>query len=278
VVSTVPPQHMYGFETTMLMPMLGACRLQCERPLFPEDVRQTLAKTPEPSFLITTPVHLRTFVEFSGDMPPVLGIVSATAPLSPSLAAASEARFQAPLTEVFGSTETGVTATRRTTHDEPWKIIDLFDFEPRQEGTRVRARHFPEEVLLQDVIEPEGARHFRLVGRNSDLINIAGKRASLGDLNAKLLSIEGVRDGVIFMPDATGAEESDGTVRRTAACVVAPGKTREELLAAMRQLIDPAFLPRPLMLVDALPRNETSKLPRAALLDLFARHARDPGA
>jgi acyl-coenzyme A synthetase/AMP-(fatty) acid ligase len=278
VVTTVPPQHMYGFETTMLLPLLGLCSLQCERPLFPEDVRRTLATTPPPRFLITTPVHLRTFVEFSGDMPAVAGIVCATAPLSPQLAEASERKFGAPLTEVFGSTETGVTATRRTANDEPWKLIDLFEIEARHDGTVVRARHFAGDVLLQDVVKTEGPRHFRLIGRSSDLINIAGKRASLGDLNAKLLALDGVRDGVIFMPDADAADESDGTVRRTAALVVAPGMTRESILSALRQVIDPAFLPRPLLLVDALPRSETSKLPRAALLDLFARHARELGA
>lgn len=275
VVSTVPPQHMYGFETTMLLPLLGFCRLQCERPLFPDDVRKTLELTAEPRVLITTPVHLRTFTEFSGPMPAVTGIVSATAPLSPQLAEASEARFRARLIEVFGSTETGVTATRRTARDEPWQLIDLFDIEARQDGTRVRARHFRDDVLLQDVVRLEGSRQFRLIGRSSDLINIAGKRASLGDLNAKLLAIDGVRDGVIFMPAVTGGDEADGTVHRTAALVVAPGMTREAILSALRQVVDPAFLPRPLLLVDALPRSETSKLPRAALLDLFARHARD---
>ena len=34
---------------------------------------------------------------------------------------------------------------------------------------------------------------------------------------------------------------------------------------ALRQRIDAAFLPRPLCLVDALPRNATGKLPRQAL-------------
>lgn len=278
VVTTVPPQHMYGFETTMLLPLLGACSLQCERPLFPENVRQTLSITPAPRFLVTTPVHLRTFVESSGTMPAVIGMVCATAPLSPQLAEASELKFHAPLLEVFGATEIGVAATRRTVRDEPWTLIELFDMEPRHDGTAVRGRHFAGEVLLLDVITPEGPRHFRLVGRSSDLINIAGKRASLGDLNAKLLAISGVRDGVIFMPDVGSAAEADGTVHRTAALVVAPGMTRESVLSALRQVIDPAFLPRPLLLVDALPRNETSKLPRAALLDLFARHSRDLGA
>jgi len=40
---------------------------------------------------------------------------------------------------------------------------------------------------------------------------------------------------------------------------------------ALRERIDPLFLPRPLLFVDALPRNGTGKLPRAALDALIAQ-------
>ena len=84
-----------------------------------------------------------------------------------------------------------------------------------------------------------------------------------------LLAIPGVRDGAVVQldePDARG-------VRRIAALAVAPGLGEAQILEALRGAIDPLFLPRPLRLVDALPRNETGKLPRAALLALLA--ARD---
>ena len=44
------------------------------------------------------------------------------------------------------------------------------------------------------------------------------------------------------------------------AFVGAPGKTVESLLATLRQKISPVFLPRPMYLVEALPRNHTGKL------------------
>ena len=37
----------------------------------------------------------------------------------------------------------------------------------------------------------------------------------------------------------------------------------------LAHLIDPVFLPRPLFLVATLPRNETGKLPRTALLHML---------
>jgi acyl-coenzyme A synthetase/AMP-(fatty) acid ligase len=72
------------------------------------------------------------------------------------------------------------------------------------------------------------------------------------------------------MPDD---KEADG-VTRLMACVVAPGMTVAELTRALRPLIDPVFLPRPLLLVEALPRNATGKLPRPALQALLAEHQR----
>ena len=109
-------------------------------------------------------------------------------------------------------------------------------------------------------------------GRIADLVNIAGKQHSLASLNHLLTSIPGVVDGSFYMPE----EASHDHVTRLAACVVAPGLDAPRLLAALREHIDPVFLPRPLLFVDALPRNRTGKLPHAFLQSLFqSRGARE---
>ncbi|MGH8661615.1 MAG: AMP-binding protein, partial [Burkholderiales bacterium] len=59
VLSTVPPQHSYGLESTVLMVMQGGLALHARRPLFPADIRAELAALPRPRALVTTPVHLR---------------------------------------------------------------------------------------------------------------------------------------------------------------------------------------------------------------------------
>jgi acyl-coenzyme A synthetase/AMP-(fatty) acid ligase len=133
-------------------------------------------------------------------------------------------------------------------------------------GTWVKGGHVQAGLLLGDVIELCGRDRFLLHGRTADLVNIAGKRTSLASLNHHLNAIPGVRDGVFVMP-----EETDGAVTRLAAFAVAPGLSSESILAALRQRIDPAFLPRPLHLVDSLPRNETGKLTRERLDTLVAK-------
>jgi acyl-coenzyme A synthetase/AMP-(fatty) acid ligase len=104
-----------------------------------------------------------------------------------------------------------------------------------------------------------------LRGRQADLLEIAGKRASLGDLTRQLQAVPGVRDGVVFQLDPC---QTTG-VRRIAALAVAPDIDEASILQALRRGIDPVFLPRRLRRVNALPRNETGKLPREALLRLL---------
>jgi hypothetical protein len=111
-----------------------------------------------------------------------------------------------------------------------------------------------------------------LHGRLNDLVNIAGKRNSLDYLNHQLGSIQGVLDGVFFMPD----DSPHGTVVRLMAFAVAPGMTAAALQAALKDRIDATFLPRPLVLLESLPRNGTGKLPREALQALARQHQPPP--
>jgi len=101
------------------------------------------------------------------------------------------------------------------------------------------------------------------------LVNIAGKRSSFGYLNAQLNAIPGVADGVFFLRD--GATGSTG-VARLGAVVVAPTLSVAALIEHLRQRIDPVFLPRPLIIVERLPRNATGKLPQQELQQLASRH------
>jgi len=260
VVATVPPQHSYGLESTLLMAMRGGLALHAGRPFFPADIRAELRALPRPRCLVTTPVHLRVLLGEADELPRLDLLVCATAPLAPQIAAKAEARFAAPLHEIYGCTEAGQVATRRTVETNEWRALPGVSLRGDSRGTWVSGGHIEGEVLLGDVIELRGSDKFLLHGRTADLVNIAGKRTSLAHLNYHLNSIEGVLDGVFIVPDGVG-----GAVARLAAFAVAPGHTVESLMSALRQRIDAAFLPRPLCLVEALPRNDIGKLPRQSL-------------
>lgn len=269
IVGTIPPQHMYGFESTVLLPLQSGNALSSAQPFYPADICSTLEATPSPRILVSTPLHLRLLLEAELKVPELALILSATAPLSAPLAHKVEAKLKAPLLEIYGSTETGQIATRRTTQAVKWQLFPGVQLTRRGELTWAEGGHVETPVPLNDIMEPAGTAHFLLHGRMQDLINIAGKRSSLANLNHHLNTIEGVIDGAFFMPD----EVSHDHVTRLSACVVAPGLTASALLAALRARIDPVFLPRPLLFVTSLPRNSTGKLPREALQRLIAAHA-----
>lgn len=268
LVGTVPAQHMYGLESSVMLALHNGGALAAGRPFYPADICAALAAVPRPRVLVSTPFHLRILLNDTDAtaLPEVDLLLSATAPLSPTLAVAAEARFGGPLLEIYGSTETGQIASRRTVATPEWQLFPGLSLRAEDGTVTVSGGHVEQPQRLCDEIELRDNGRFLLHGRSADLINIAGKRTSLAYLNLQLNAIEGVRDGVFFMPED---EAADG-VTRLSALVVAPGLSPAELLRALRERIDPVFLPRPLRFVDTLPRNATGKLPRTALRQLLA--------
>lgn len=268
IIATVPHQHSYGLESIILLGLLHGFTIESSWPLYPADIRATLEAAPPPRILVTTPVHLRALLSEPEALPPADIILSATAPLTPELAAAAEARSGARLIEIYGCTEAGQIATRRTALEQEWHCFEGAALYQDALGTWVSGPAVAGPNLLHDAITLTGPARFTLGARNADLIDVAGKRSSLAFLNHQLLTIPGVQDGVFVMGEAP-----KGGVARLAVLVVAPAHTRASLLAALRQRLDPAFLPRPLLLVDELPRNALGKLPRADLLRLIGQAA-----
>ena len=271
MIATVPPQHMYGLELSILLPLCRGALLHSGKPFFPADIADTLARVPEPRVLVTTPIHLRALVQSELPLPPVAMLVSATAPLEPALARVCESRLHAPLHEIYGCTEAGSIAGRRPALDQSWTLYESVVLRSTGSTFRIEAPHLREPVELHDALEPLDDRRFELIGRTADLINIAGKRASLAALDGVLLSLEGVRDGAFFLPD-----DGEGATARLMAFVVAPALTRADILRHLRAELDPAFLPRAVHFVDKLPRNDRAKLPRQALEDLLERRQTSP--
>ena len=218
-------------------------------------------------------------------MPPVDLLLSATAPLSAALAKQAEEAFGAPLYEIYGSTESGQIASRRTTDGPTWQLLDGINLEQNDDQTTASGGHVEGRVGLSDIIERIDDRHFLLHGRHADLINIAGKRTSLAYLHHQIGAIPGVTDAAFFLPDEisndggsdSGTDHRTDHITRLCAFVVAPGMSSQQILAELRQRLDPIFLPRPLFLLDALPRNSTGKLPRSQLQALYAEKLNHAG-
>lgn len=263
VVATVPHQHMFGLEASVMLPVMHGLVMHAGRPLFPADIRSALADVTGQRILVTTPLHLRACVAEGVKVPPVALILSATAPLSHSLAQEAERHFHTEVHEIFGFAEAGSVAERRTIKGDSWRPLDGVRLKPDDMRWTVHTDYLPSPVRVPDRITVDAQGMFVIHGREADQVNVAGHRVSLGELNQKLLEIDGVQDGVFFMP-----EEGADLVTRLTAFVVAPGKTSEEIQRVLRTHIDPVFMPRPLICVPSLPRNAIGKLSRESVSEL----------
>lgn len=267
LVGTVPVQHSFGFESTFLLALHGGCRFWSGKPFFPQDVVDALQAVPQPRTLVTTPYHLQALLASELAWPALHMCLSATAPLHADVARQAEQRSGAPVHEIYGSTESAQLASRRTTDGPQWQLMPGVRLDQEGDITCASGGHVEGRVPLSDVIEILGDTTFVLHGRHADLVNIAGKRSSLAYLTHQLCAIEGVQDGAFFLPD--GADDDPQGITRLCAFVVAPGLSQAQLMASLRPCIDRVFLPRPLVFVEQLTRNETGKLLRSTLQALY---------
>ena len=266
VVATVPAQHMFGLEASVCTVLAAGWAMFDGPCFFPAQIVAALETVPRPRLLVTSPFHLRHLLASNLELPAIDVILSATAPLPLELAREAELRCGGVVQEIYGCSEAGSLGTRRTAHEAQFLPYPGVQFESCRSETgercSVTAPHLGEKITLADQLEVSADGRFRLLGRDTDMIKVAGRRASLSEITRILVSLAGVQDAAVFVPQ-------QGDEARPAALVVAPGQTESQLRAALAPLLDPIFIPRPLRIVPNLPRNALGKLPRAELLALL---------
>lgn len=259
VVGTVPSQHMYGLEMTILMALQCGATIYTALPFYPADIHSAVSKLAN-CVLISTPVHLRAAMGSERRSSPVK-VISATAPLAESMAEDIERKFDCPVEELYGCTESGSVATRRPLGQSSWQLLSSMTLRQQGDKTMVNASHLAGDIELPDQIEFDD-HGFKLVGRNADMLNVAGKRFSLNELTSLITEIDGVQDAVAFLP------QPKNDIERPAAVVVGTATPRY-IAQQLAKKVDAAFIPRPIVPVNEIPRNTTGKVVRSSLISLF---------
>lgn len=264
MVSTTPPQHMYGLETSVFWPLFSDLILYDGRPFFPEDLRQALESAPWPVVLASTPTHLRSLILAEGRWNRLAAVLSATDGLSEKLARDIETATGIQPSEIYGSTETLSFARRQALRETLWRpYAGVRLTQDRQGSATLLSPHLPEPVELLDSINVAEDGRFAVAGRHADMVKIGGKRASLAELNRRLRDLEGVEDGFCFVQEGRQGES------RLAAVVVSQLDT-QSIRQGLRPYLDEVFLPRKIHYVQAIPRNEVGKLAKAERDKLLA--------
>ena len=155
-------------------------------------------------------------------------------------------------------------AYRNPSQKDNWTQFDGLKFTFKGTQASVSTNYLPEPVTLDDQLETLNETQFKLVGRSTDQIKIAGKRGSLFEVNRVLNNFDGVIDGVVIFPEQTRL-----VPRLIALVVLKDPELKPDLQNHFREHLDAAFVPRPIFLVDKLPREENGKLNKSVLHDFY---------
>ncbi len=269
ILATVPAQHMYGLETSIMMPLINGLSMYEERPFYPDDMARILAKQTHSSLLVTTPIHIRACLKTQTRLTHLQQVLCATAPLDEQMAQIFEDEQEVSLIEIYGCTEVGVIATRRSAVSQEWICLDDIALVPSSENlVDIQTNRSINVFTLNDHISYISNKTFMLHGRKSDMINIAGKRNSLSYLNHHLLNYKHLSDGCFYQPDHL--EESQ---QRLVVFIVAD-KHRfsiQDFKHYFKTKVDSVFTPRHFYFVDKLPRNKTGKILHNEIKSLYQK-------
>jgi len=265
IVSSVSPQHMFGIEAVLMLSMTSNKPVMEGKPLLPADIQDAMTRHPSRAAWVTTPLHLQAITRVSTKLTSCVLTLTSTMPLSREIARRTEALISGPVIEIYGSTETGALATRRTATTAVWQKLDSVMIKSNLDGAQVTGSHFDSPKTVTDRLVPVGSRHFELIGRNTDMVKIGGRRTSLAALNAILQEISAI-DDAIFM-----AAPADENKRPILIYTKSSSLSPAQITSALREKIDPVFLPRIIIRVDHIPRNDRGKVAATDLKTIYQR-------
>jgi acyl-CoA synthetase (AMP-forming)/AMP-acid ligase II len=283
----IPLSHSYGFSNLVTPLLVRGVPMVLSRDRMPRAVLDNLARTGATVFP-GMPVFYQAFCEMEN--PPVLSklrlCISAGAPLPLEIARKFREKFQRSIHSFYGSSECGGICYDREAEllepgfvGPPMRGVNLELIETDAAASRIRVRsaaagdgYFPEPdeeklgggIFIPDDLLGASAGGFRIVGRISDVINVAGKKVNPAEVEAELLRFDGVRAAVVFGREAIRRNEE------VAACVVADEGVREvELLEFCRGRLSGWQVPKRIFFVKEIPVNERGKVSRRELAERF---------
>ncbi|MEH6566679.1 MAG: AMP-binding protein [Halopseudomonas sp.] len=280
VIAQVSHQHIYGLLAGVLHPLCAGVPFCGRDALYPEVLAARLAEAreaPLTAVVVSSPAPLSRLpehIDWAAAGAP-RRVFSSGAPLQLEHAEQAEALLQTPVTEIYGSTETGGIAWRQQSRNAVWQALPGVDWQI-EEGALVLRSSFLEQPQLAwrqaDRVAAQG-QGFVLLGRGDRVAKVAGKRVSLEQIEQRLLQVPevtavrcvdpGRADGRLGLVVALRAEAlpQEHSARRA---------LTERLRARLAEQLERVALPRYWRFVEQLPCNAQGKLDRALIARLFA--------
>jgi acyl-coenzyme A synthetase/AMP-(fatty) acid ligase len=272
ILSTVPPQHIYGLLYSVLIPFVASARVIRRTCTFPREILGALQEE-KATILVGVPIHYGALKTDDLQGFSLRLALSSAAPLDPGDAAFFLKKTGIAINEIYGSTETGGMATRAfgANHDF-WEPFACLDWRILSERLCVRSDFVSPDLPLDaegfyqtaDRVAEAGENRFRFLGRADHIVKIAGKRVDLEEIREKIRRIAGVKDAFVAVFPINRARRAE------IAAMVATDLAAREIRAAIRALEIPCGRPRRIRIVRAIPVLPNGKIDREQVKRLFA--------
>ncbi|MDI4659762.1 MULTISPECIES: AMP-binding protein [Cobetia] len=297
-LSQVSHQHIYGLLVSLLRPLSEGVPFLSEACHYPEQLAAAIAQLSGLGYrcqLVSSPAQLARLPQASDeprvadnskDNAQVLRVFSSGAPLPAEAVRHAENCLQAPVIEIYGSTETGGIAHRRQHETPDWTPLPRVElrFSPAF-AVRSPFLEQPDQWWQQaDNAAPVAAEppsqgeqneapRFQLLGRSDRLVKLAGKRVSLSAVE-RCLSEQAEVLEVRCLPMPTREHRLGAVVVMEESALPQDHASRHDLIARLRRALMPGFeriaLPRYWRFVTRLPLNAQGKFTADSVARLFA--------
>ena len=238
----IPVSHSYGFSNLITPLLVRGVPMVMSSDRMPRAVLDDLARTKATVFP-GMPVFYQAFCEMT-EVPPLPDLrlcISAGAPLSLPVAQKFRERFGLAIHSFYGSSECGGICYDRAALADGARVRRSANEGRADRAARSGSAGVPhsrahrsgrrrlfsgarsrEDWATACVRPGRSARRsgdgFRIVGRVSDIINVAGKKVNPAEIEAALLGFSGVREAAVFGVQSARRNEE------VAACVVADAR------------------------------------------------------
>ena len=272
VQSTVDPRHLYGLTFNIWFAFSAGRPIATTRRVYQEQ----LLTLPHPVALITTPTFMR-MLETTLAAPVLPFVLSAGGPLSDEAKATLTAWSPSTIYEIYGSTETGVVASRAhesnalaNAQTPDWTLIDEAMLSETADGWVLTSTLLPTGVMtLDDQLKLTGERTFHLLGRRDRVVKIGEVRLSLTEIERVVERTLGLV--IRALPVVHGERTLIGAVVNEALSPKWTGQLpdRRAVTQALHGTLDPLARPRLWRSVPDWPMNAQGKVETQRLLELF---------
>lgn len=275
VQATVSHQHLYGLTFRIWLPLSLGASFDARMKTYQEELAASVNKT---TLIITSPAFIKR-IDAKLASCPCAGLVSAGG-LLPWQDAESVMHWTgSAVTEIYGSTETGVLAWRSRSLANPyWTPFTDVYFEA---STSNKPSHVfspliddPAGYPLSDKLVFNEAGQFLLEGRLDRTVKIEEKRISLDEVEKRLKDLPQVLEAAVVIL------ERHNRTRLGAVLVLndnglelksklTAGRFAAHLREALQGWLEPVAIPKNWRIVEKLPLNSMGKLSQPLLKELF---------